>query len=32
MRVIKTWIVPPTVIPVLIVISLIAYATVRALG
>jgi len=26
----KTWIVPPTVIPVLIAISLIAYATVRA--
>jgi hypothetical protein len=26
----KTWIVPPTVIPILIVISLIAYATVRA--
>ena len=29
---IKTWIVPPTVIPVLIVISLIAYAAVRALS
>src|SRR3954469_21329292 len=32
MRVIKSWIVPPTVISILIVISLIAYSTVRAFG
>jgi hypothetical protein len=30
MCMLQTWIVPPIVIPILIVISLIAYATVRA--